>query len=112
AGTALWQISPTPRIASSAECIGRRSLMSDPLPVVDGLRFTEELRALLRPGEIMEDENGEPHRLPRFFFQVESWEHAKKTKLTAHFTLAELMSVDCHEHRQLLETFPHYVPCG
>jgi hypothetical protein len=86
--------------------------MSDPLPVVDGLRFPEDLRALLRPGEILEDESGEPHRLPRFFFQVESWEHAKKTKLTAHFTLAELMSVDCHEHRQLLETFPHYVPCS
>jgi hypothetical protein len=86
--------------------------MSDLLPVVDGLRLPDKVRSLLRPGEMMEDERGHPHQLPRFFFQVDSWEQAKKTKLTAHFTLAELVSVDSHEHRELLDAFPHFVPCG
>lgn len=92
--------------------IAKKSFMSNRLPVVDGLRLPEEVRALLRPGEVMTDERGRPHQLPRFFFQVGSWEQAKKIKLTAHFTLAELMSVDCREAEALLSNFPHHVPCA
>jgi hypothetical protein len=32
--------------------------------------------------------------------------------LAPHFTLAELMLVDCREARLLLSQFPHYVPCA
>lgn len=86
--------------------------MSEPLQVVDGLRLPEEYRALLRPDELIADHAGRLHRLPRFFYRVESWEQAKKTRLTVHFTLAELMAVDCREAELLFRTFPHYVPCA
>lgn len=85
--------------------------MSEPLPIVDGLKLSEEYRALLKPGEIVRDGNQPAHRLPRYFYAVESWQQARETKLTVHFTLSELMSVDCREAPLLLREFPHYVPC-
>jgi hypothetical protein len=51
-------------------------------------------------------------RLPRYFYAVESWEAAKARRLTEHFTLAELMSVDFREAPRLLREFPHFVPCA
>jgi len=79
---------------------------------IDGLRVAEEYRALLRPEEIEADANGTVHRLPRFFYEIGSWEEAHEIRLAAHFTLAELMLVDCREERLLLSQFPHYVPCA
>ena len=79
---------------------------------IDGLHLAEEYRALLRPGEIEADANGTVHRLPRFFFEIGSWEEAREIRLAPHFTLAELMLVDCREARLLLSQFPHYVPCA
>jgi len=82
------------------------------LPAIDGLRLPEEYRALLRPGETETDFLGNVHRLPRFFYEVGSWEDAHEIRLAPHFTLAELMLVDCREARLLLSQFPHYVPCA
>jgi hypothetical protein len=79
---------------------------------IDGLRLTEEYRNLLRPGESEAGANGTVHRLPRFFYEVGSWEEAHEVRLAPHFTLAELMLVDCREARLLLSQFPHYVPCA
>ena len=79
---------------------------------IDGLRLTEEYRNLLRPGESEAGANGTVHRLPRFFYEVGSWEEAHEVRLAPHFTLAELMIVDCREARLLLTQFPHYVPCA
>ena len=79
---------------------------------IDGLRLSEEYRALLRPGENEADANGTIHRLPRFFYEIGSWEDAHEIRLAPHFTLAELMLVDCREARLLLSQFPHYVPCA
>ena len=79
---------------------------------VDGLRLAEEYRALLRPGENEADANGTVHRLPRFFYEIGSWEEAHEIRLAPHFTLAELMLVDCRETTLLLSQFPHYVPCA
>src|SRR5215216_882245 len=78
---------------------------------IDGLRLAEEYRALLRPGENEGGTNGIVHRLPRFFYEICSWEEAHEIRLAPHFTLAELMLVDCREARTLLSQFPHYVPC-
>jgi hypothetical protein len=86
--------------------------VNTPLPVVDGLSLSEDLRALLRPGEPMPDHEGRTHLLPRYFYEVADWNLAKTTKLTHYFTLAELMTVDCREADRLLSTFPHYVPCA
>jgi hypothetical protein len=79
---------------------------------IDGLRLAEDYRALLRPAETEADLNGTVHRLPRFFYEIGSWEEAHEIRLAPHFTLAELMLVDCREARLLLSQFPHYVPCA
>jgi len=79
---------------------------------IDGLHLPEKYRALLRPGESEARANGTVHCLPRFFFEIRSWEEAHEIRLAPHFTLAELMLVDCREERLLLSQFPHYVPCA
>jgi len=82
------------------------------LRAIDGLKLPEEYRALLRPGEVETDVQGNVHHLPRFFYEIGSWQEAHEIRLAPHFTLAELMLVDCRETRLLLSQFPHYVPCA
>jgi hypothetical protein len=82
------------------------------MKVLDALTLSPERRALLQPGELLADPNGNQHRLPRFFYQIESWTEAKETKLTAHFCLSELMSVDCREARAIFLQTPQYIPCA
>ena len=82
------------------------------LHAVDGLSLPEPYRVLLRPGEAESDSHGEIHHLPRFFYEIHSWQEARDVRLAPHFTLAELMLVDCREARPLLSQFPHYVPCA
>src|SRR5215470_315033 len=79
---------------------------------VDGLRLPEASRALLRPGEMETDWGGNVHRLPRFFYEIPSWEEAHQMRPAPHFTIAELMLVDCREAELILTQFPHYVPCA
>ena len=79
---------------------------------IDGLSLSAEYRALLRPGEAESDSAGNVHRLPRFFYEIGSWQDAQAIRLAPHFTLAELMLVDCREAELLLRHFPHYVPCA
>src|SRR5213596_2216997 len=79
---------------------------------IDCLRLVEEYRALLRPDESEVGDTGTVHRLPRFFYEIGSWEEAHDIRLAPHFTLAELMLVDCREARLLVSQFPHYVPCA
>lgn len=81
--------------------------MNAPLKIVDGLELSEAHRVALRPGETLDGRS-----LPRYFYEVESWEQAKATQLTAHFALSELMIVDYREGDLLLREFPHYVPCA
>ena len=87
-------------------------MTTDRLRAVDGLNLPEEYRALLRPGEAANDSHGRIHYLPRFFYEIHSWQEAHDIRLAPHFTLAELMLVDCREARLLLSQFPHYVPCA
>jgi peptidase M15-like protein len=79
---------------------------------VDGLRLPQGYRALLRPGEAQIGIMGNFHHLPRFFYEIASWQEAHEIRLAPHFTLAELMLVDCREAGLLLTEFPHYVPCA
>jgi peptidase M15-like protein len=85
---------------------------ADLLHAVDGFDLPQEYRGLLRPGEAETDFQGNIHRLPRFFYEIGSWQEAHEIRLAPHFTLAELMLVDCREARLLLNQFPHYVPCA
>jgi hypothetical protein len=87
-------------------------MSTDFLRPIDGLRLAEGYRALLRPEEGEADADGTVHHLPRFFFEIGSWEEAHQIRLAPHFTLAELMLVDCREAKLLLGQFPHYVPCA
>ncbi len=82
------------------------------MKIVDAFSLSPERRALLRPGELLPGDCDSMHRLPQFFYEVASWEEAKSVKLTAHFTLAELMAVDRGEADLLLRSFPHFVPCA
>jgi hypothetical protein len=87
-------------------------MSTDLLRPIDGLRLAEQYRALLRPEEGEADGDGTVHHLPRFFYEIRSWEEAHEIRLAPHFTLAELMLVDCREAKLLLGQFPHYVPCA
>src|SRR6202171_771106 len=79
---------------------------------IDGLKLPAEHRALLRPGESESDLHGNVHHLPRFFYEVASWQKTHEIRLAVHLKLAELMTVDCREAELLLREFPHYVPCA
>jgi len=87
-------------------------MRTDSLRPIDGLSLAEDYRALLRPDESEAGENGAVHRLPHFFYEIGSWEEAHQIRLAPHFTLAELILVDCREAKLLLSQFPHYVPCA
>jgi len=86
--------------------------MSDqgiPLAVVDGLALPEAVRRVLRPDETMPDREGRLRRLPRFFYEVPSWEAANEIAITSNFSLAELIRVDVREATPQRD-FPRYVP--
>jgi hypothetical protein len=81
------------------------------LPVVDGLDLPQPHRHLLRPGDLMTARTGEAHRLPRYFYVVESSAKALNTRLTPNFALWEFIEVDVHE-AAALRVYPRYVPCA
>jgi hypothetical protein len=82
-----------------------------PLSVVDGLTLPPEYRKALKPGEILQDAAGRPRQLPRYFYEIPSWDSAMKIQLTPHFLLWEFIQVDVRETPVLL-SFPRYVPCA
>lgn len=82
-----------------------------PLRLVDGLELPPAYRDVLRPGELVADRGGRLRRLPRFFYEVESWRQAREVRLAPHFVLAEFLDVDVRE-AEPLRRFPRYVPCA
>ncbi len=82
-----------------------------PLSVVDGLTLSPEYRKALRPGETWTDSAGRQRVLPRYFYEIPSWDAAMKMQLTPHFLLWEFIQVDVRETPVLL-SFPRYVPCA
>jgi len=87
--------------------------MDEPLSikVVDACDLDDELRSLLKPGEMLHDAEGRRHRLPRYFYEIPSHEAAADIRLSQHFGLNEFTLVDLKEAPRLLE-FPRYVPCA
>src|SRR5438067_10819395 len=79
---------------------------------IDGLDLAPEHRALLQPGQAKQDSHGNVHHLPRVVYEIASWAEARDIRLTPHFTVAELMMVDCGEADVVLREFPHYVRCA
>ena len=80
------------------------------LMVVDGLELSEKVRRVLRPGELVRGRGGFTRRLPRWFYQVPSWEVALETSLTPHFKLWEFIDIDFREHKMLRAEKLRYVP--
>src|SRR2546426_8523441 len=82
-----------------------------PLKLVDGLKLPHSYRNALKPGDVLADSQGRRRRLPRFFFEIESWDAALNTALTPHFALWELINVDLRE-TEAMRSFPKYIPCA
>lgn len=82
-----------------------------PLRIVDVDALSAEYRRLLMPGSPIIGPDGFVVRKPRYFYEVDSWEAARRIELSPHFALWEFVDVDVRE-ASLLRTFPRYVPCA
>jgi len=83
----------------------------DALKVVDAFDLDDELRTLLRPGDMVKDAQQRRHRLPRYFYEVPSHDFAMNARVTPHFALNEFTLVDLKEAPRL-QQWPRYVPCA
>jgi len=81
------------------------------IKVVDAFDLDDELRSLLKPGEMVKDAEGRRHRLPRYFYEIPDHEAAVSIRLSPHFGLNEFTLVDLKEAARL-QQFPRYVPCA
>ncbi|HEY8174049.1 MAG TPA: hypothetical protein VIF32_00025 [Gemmatimonadaceae bacterium] len=81
------------------------------LRIVDGRRLEKKFRDVLKPGGVMCDSQGQAHQLPRYFYEIPSWDVALELQLSEHFALWEFIHTDVHE-AEPLRTFPRYVPCA
>ena len=81
------------------------------LKIVDAFDLPDEQRSLLAPWEYRATRQGFTHRLPRFFYEIPSWEAAHETRVTEHFDLWEFIDVDLRESRPL-HAWPRYIPCA
>lgn len=79
--------------------------------VVDGCRLPKRYRDALLPGRVIGDATGRARKLPRYFYEIDSWEQARALALVPHFVLWELMQTDVRE-AEALHVFPRYVPCA
>ena len=82
-----------------------------PLRVVDGLRLERSVRDALLPGRALCDDAGQPRRLPRYFYEIPTWNDALGVQLAPSFGLWEFIQTDVREAASLLG-FPRYVPCA
>ncbi len=90
---------------------GAMGASSIPLRIVDGRRLEKRYRDALMPGGVLADSQGQAHALPRYFYEVPSWDVAVNLQLSEHFALWEFMHTDVHEAPPL-RMFPRYVPCA
>lgn len=97
--------------AAREESYGALGTPSLPLRIVDGRRLEKKYRDVLRPGGLLSDAHGQAHVLPRFFYEVPSWDVAMRMQLSEHFALWEFIHTDVHEAPPL-RSFPRYVPCA
>lgn len=81
------------------------------IKVVDAFDLDDELRSLLKPGEMVRDAQGRRHRLPRYFYEIPDHEAAVNIRLSQHFGFNEFTLVDLKEAARL-QQFPRYVPCA
>jgi hypothetical protein len=89
--------------------------MTDPrpiaFPIVDALRLDASARAALLPAPHLRDASGGDRTLPRYFYEIPSWDAANQTQVAEHFALSELMRVDVRE-APAVRDFPRFLPCA
>ncbi|HKO16979.1 MAG TPA: hypothetical protein VJU87_12120 [Gemmatimonadaceae bacterium] len=81
------------------------------LRVVDAFRLDRAHRNALLPGATLSDPRGHARTLPRYFYEIPSWEAALDVALAPHFHLWEFVHTDVRE-AEPLRFFPRYVPCA
>ena len=81
------------------------------LAVVDGLRLPAEYREALKPGGRLRDSQGHERILPRFFYEVPSYDAAREAQLTPNFSMWEFIQTDVREASPL-RSYPRYIPCA
>lgn len=81
------------------------------LKIVDAFDLDDEVRSILRPGEMLKDREGRRHRLPRYFYEIPSRQEATEIRLTPNFRLNEFIQVDIKETPRFQE-YPRYIPCA
>ena len=81
------------------------------LRIVDGYRLEKPRREALMPGGMLRDREGRTRQLPRYFFEIDSWNAALDYELAPHFHLWEFIQTDVRES-EALRIFPRYVPCA
>jgi hypothetical protein len=81
------------------------------LRIVDGYRLDKPRREVLVPGGVLRDREGRARQLPRYFYEVESWNTALEHELAPHFHMWEFIHTDVREATPL-RFFPRYVPCA
>lgn len=79
--------------------------------IVDGYRLDKPRRDALMPGGVLRDREGRMRTLPRYFYEVESWNAALEYELAPHFHMWEFIHTDVREAVPL-RFFPRYVPCA
>ena len=87
------------------------ALATFPLRLVDGRRLERRFRDVLLPGGILCDHAGQARVLPRYFYEVASWDQARDTYLSPHFAVSEFIHTDVRE-APALRVFPRYIPCA
>jgi len=86
-------------------------LRTGSLRIVDGFRLDKLRRDALVPGGVLRDRQGRARELPRYFYEVESWNAALEFELAPHFHMWEFIHIDVREITPL-RFFPRYVPCA
>jgi hypothetical protein len=81
------------------------------LRIVDGYRLLRAHREALMPGGFLRDAAGTGRQLPRYFYEVPSWQAALELELAPHFHMWEFLHIDVRE-AEVLRFFPRYVPCA
>lgn len=81
------------------------------LRIVDGYRLEKPRRDALMPGGVLRDRQGRTRQLPRYFYEIDSWNAALEHELAPHFHLWEFIHTDVKESAAL-RFFPRYVPCA
>ncbi len=86
-------------------------LATFPLRLVDGRRLERKFRDILLPGGVLCDHAGQARVLPRYFYEIVSWDQASETLLAPHFAVSEFIHTDVRE-APALRVFPRYIPCA